>query len=184
MPPANKTRTATTGTAKAGAAKKSATAAKAHRSPAKRSTATHTSTRGAAGTRPKAKTPRSPRKPAQLSPRAQHAAVGAYLKTLEVDRRTRRRSPERIAQLLDDVTARIPGADVVERLELVQRRIDLENEAAALDSEPDVDELETSFVAAAGPFGDRKGISYAAWREVGVPAALLRRAGITRATHA
>jgi hypothetical protein len=35
-------------------------------------------------------------------------------------------------------------------------------------------------VAAAGPYALRKGITYAAWREAGVDAGLLRRAGIRR----
>jgi hypothetical protein len=44
----------------------------------------------------------------------------------------------------------------------------------------DVDQLEEAFVAVARSYGERHGISYAAWRELGVPAAVLRRAGIVR----
>jgi hypothetical protein len=33
----------------------------------------------------------------------------------------------------------------------------------------------------AAEYGQRKGISYAAWRELGVSPAVLKRAGITRA---
>ncbi len=36
--------------------------------------------------------------------------------------------------------------------------------------------------AAAKAYGERKGITYAAWREVGVPDAVLKTAGITRAS--
>ena len=45
----------------------------------------------------------------------------------------------------------------------------------------DMSALEREFVKAAPAYGDRKGISYAAWREAGVSAAVLRRAGIQRA---
>ena len=38
-----------------------------------------------------------------------------------------------------------------------------------------------AFVQAARPYGERKGISYAAWREAGVDAAVLKRAGVRRA---
>jgi len=39
--------------------------------------------------------------------------------------------------------------------------------------------LEDEFVAVASSYSDHRGISYAAWREVGVDAAVLRRAGVT-----
>jgi hypothetical protein len=38
--------------------------------------------------------------------------------------------------------------------------------------------LEDGFVEHARSYGERKGISYAAWREIGVSAAVLKRAGI------
>ena len=44
--------------------------------------------------------------------------------------------------------------------------------------------LEEDFVQAAKNYGDRKGISYAAWREAGVDAGVLRRAGIRRGADA
>ncbi len=44
----------------------------------------------------------------------------------------------------------------------------------------DLSALEADFVAAAKGYGERKGIGYAAWREVGVPDSVLRSAGISR----
>ena len=44
----------------------------------------------------------------------------------------------------------------------------------------DLDELEESFVGVAKAYGERKGIAYATWRDVGVSAATLNRAGIGR----
>ena len=40
--------------------------------------------------------------------------------------------------------------------------------------------LEASFVKVARQFSVNRGISYAAWRDAGVPAAVLQRAGIAR----
>ena len=40
--------------------------------------------------------------------------------------------------------------------------------------------LEADFVSAARSYSERKGISYAAWRAVGVPPAVLKKAGISR----
>ena len=46
----------------------------------------------------------------------------------------------------------------------------------------DISGFEADFVAAARPYSERKRISYAAWRELGVPPAILKRAGISRAS--
>jgi hypothetical protein len=40
--------------------------------------------------------------------------------------------------------------------------------------------LEKEFVRAAKGYSERKGITYGAWREFGVPAEVLRKAGISR----
>ena len=45
----------------------------------------------------------------------------------------------------------------------------------------DLQQLEAGFIECAWEYGNRKGITYTAWREVGVPAATLKAAGITRA---
>ena len=42
--------------------------------------------------------------------------------------------------------------------------------------------LETAFVKTAAQYAQRKGISYAAWRELGVSADVLKQAGISRAS--
>ena len=76
---------------------------------------------------------------------------------------------------------RLPLADPLERLQLVQERLNLQRELAAADTSVDLSTLEDEFVAAAGPYGQRKGIFYAAWREAGVDPSVLRRAGIRRA---
>jgi hypothetical protein len=44
----------------------------------------------------------------------------------------------------------------------------------------DLAALEEGFMHAARGYGERKGLSYAAWRAAGVDATVLRRAGIPR----
>ena len=56
----------------------------------------------------------------------------------------------------------------------------LETELASSGNTVDIQGLEDDFVAAAAPYGARKGITYAAWRQLGVDPAVLRRAGIKR----
>ena len=53
-----------------------------------------------------------------------------------------------------------------------------------VDSVVDLRELEEEFVKAAPDYSRRKGITYAAWREAGIDPAVLRRAGIRRASGA
>ena len=50
------------------------------------------------------------------------------------------------------------------------------NDPAAVDQTA----VEDAFVQVAKSYGERQGISYNAWREVGVPAPVLKRAGIGR----
>jgi hypothetical protein len=116
--------------------------------------------------------------------RDQGRAVRRYLEALEAHkpRRGRKRSPESLKKRLDEVESEIAVADPLQRLRLVQERLDLQAALEASESKVDLDQLEKEFVDAAAPYSDRKGISYSAWREIGVPAAVLERAGISRSS--
>jgi hypothetical protein len=115
--------------------------------------------------------------------REQGRAVRRYLEALEANRpkRGRKRTPESIAKRLADIEGRLAGADPLTRLQLSQERIDLQAELETKSQAVDLSALEKDFVAAAGEYSRRKGISYAAWRESGVDPAVLKKAGIGRA---
>ncbi|MEM9467736.1 MAG: hypothetical protein AAGA90_20350 [Actinomycetota bacterium] len=115
--------------------------------------------------------------------RAQGRAVRAYLEALEAHKpkRGRKRSPESMRSRLEVIDATIDDADPMARLQMVQERMDLIAALDAAEQTVDLTALEDGFADAAKAYGARKGISYAAWREVGVPASVLKRAGITRA---
>ena len=115
--------------------------------------------------------------------RAQGRAVRAYLEALEAHKpkRGRKRTPESMRTRLDVIDSTIDDADPMSRLQMVQERMDLVAALEAAEQTVDLTELENGFAEAAKAYGSRKGISYAAWREVGVPAAVLKRAGISRA---
>jgi hypothetical protein len=82
---------------------------------------------------------------------------------------------------LEAVRKELPGASGLTRVHLIQERIDLESELATLSGHGvDISELEAAFVKVAADYGSRKGISYTAWREAGVDAAVLKKAGIKR----
>jgi len=114
--------------------------------------------------------------------REQGRAVRRYLEALEAHKpkRGRKRTPESIQKRLAAIEEKLPEADPLSRLQLVQERMDLERQVAAADPSVNLSELEDEFVRAAPDYGQRKGITYAAWREAGVDAAVLRRAGIRR----
>ena len=71
-------------------------------------------------------------------------------------------------------------ADPLKRLHLIQERLDLQAALEASNNKVDMEQLEKEFIAAAAPYSARKGISYTAWRELGVPSPVLSKAGITR----
>ncbi len=72
-------------------------------------------------------------------------------------------------------------ADALKRLQLIQERIDLSEELENMDTGVDLGKLETEFAKVAQGYAARKGISYTAFRQLGVPAAVLKKAGISRA---
>ena len=114
--------------------------------------------------------------------RDQGRAVRRYLEALEAHkpRRGRKRTTDSMKKRLVAVEAEIATADPLKRLHLVQERFDLETALEASESKVDLNQLEKDFVKSAAPYSERKGISYSAWRELGVPAAVLEKAGISR----
>ncbi len=114
--------------------------------------------------------------------RAEGRVVRDYLEALRNSKpkRGRKRTPESINKRLDAIESLLLDASPIDELQLVQERRDLTSELESIDSGVDLSELENKFVDVAAAYGARKGISYASWREVGVSAATLNRAGIGR----
>lgn len=114
--------------------------------------------------------------------RAQGRAVRDYLAAVEAGRKPGRKvDASSIEERIAEVQGTVDGEpDPAKRVELIQKRLDLEAKLIDLQDEADLEALEEGFVEAAAPYSDRKGITYAAWREAGVPAAVLKRAGIKR----
>lgn len=114
--------------------------------------------------------------------RAQARAVKEYLAAREVEsKRGPKQTPERLRERIDTTRQQIADEqDPARRVELIQQRMDDEERLESLQDQPDMASLEDAFVDVAAEYSDRKGISYSAWRELGVPAAVLKRAGIAR----
>ena len=144
------------------------------RSNSKRSTA-----KAANGRRPMS----SQHKRALAQGREQGRAIRLYLDALarQKPRRGRRRTAESANRQLRETVDQLAKARSLARVELVQRRIDLESELATMgqDGGSDLSELEAGFIAAAKSYSERKGITVQAWLQGGVPRSVLRQAGLT-----
>lgn len=114
--------------------------------------------------------------------RSESRSVKNYLEALEENRpkRGRKRTPESIEKRLQQIEKELPTTGPLKRVSLIQERMNLTKEFNAGDSTVDISEFEDGFVKVAQGYSERKKISYAAWRELGVPAAVLSKAGISR----
>jgi hypothetical protein len=123
-------------------------------------------------------------KAAMAEGRTQSRAIASYLEALETHKpkRGRKRTPDSIDKRLAAIDKSLETANPIKRLSLIQERLDLLNEKESLEGNVDLSAFEAEFVAAAKGYSERKGISYAAWRELGVPPAILKQAGISRAS--
>lgn len=111
--------------------------------------------------------------------RSQSRAIKAYLSTLHSKRPGRPVTQESLRSRLDRVSKQISESnDPLESVKLVQTKLDIEAQLARMGGSQTTDELEKGFIQYAKGYSERKGISYTAWRQIGVPAAVLRQAGI------
>ncbi len=131
--------------------------------------------------------PKSPmtdeHKAALAKGRAEGRIVRDYLEGLRATKpkRGRKRTPETISKRLTAITEELAAASPIDELLLIQERKNLEAERAAMSNSIDMGALERDFIGVAKSYGESKAISYSSWRDVGVPASVLKSAGITRA---
>jgi hypothetical protein len=122
-------------------------------------------------------------KAALAAGREEGRAVRNYLEVIGRPKRPgRKRTVDSIGRQVADVDVKLASADAGQRLLLIQQRFDLKSELEQLkrESGEDLGALEAAFVKVAAAYSERKGISYAAWREAGVSANVLRQASISR----
>ena len=114
--------------------------------------------------------------------RARARAVRNYLEALETARPKpgRRQTPETMRARITQIDSELDSATPMQRLHLIQKKMDLADKIAEAERTVDISSLEVEFVNVASAYGETNGISYACWRAVGVPAAVLNRAGVSR----
>lgn len=123
-------------------------------------------------------------KAAMAEGRVEGRVVREYLEALRNSKGKpgRKRTPESVARRIKAIESELQGANPVRELELIQERFDLERELATMQTKVDPKTLEVGFTKVAGSYSKRKGITYAAWRAVGVEPAVLKKAGISRSS--
>lgn len=111
--------------------------------------------------------------------RRESRAIKAYLDALESRKPGRPVSKESLQKRLEKVNDKLEATDnPLETVELIQSKLDIEKALGEVENARDMATLETGFVENAASYSERKGVSYTAWREFGVPAKVLREAGI------
>ena len=125
-----------------------------------------------------------PRSKMTAQEKADNKAVRDYLDALVTNapKRGRKRTTDNVKARISAIGEAIGNASATKRLDLVQERLDLEAELDAMARAGSVDMggLEAGFVKSAASYGSGRGISYAAWREMGVHATTLKAAGVPR----
>ncbi len=144
-----------------------------------------TVTKKAAAKKPAKRTMTADHKAKLAQGRNESRVVSRYLDALAAGKgkRGRKRTPESINMQITRIDKDLAEASPIRRLELVQRRFDLVAERDRLATRVDLEGLEKEFVKVAKSYAQRNAIGYSAFRELGVSAELLKRAGISRAAH-
>lgn len=113
--------------------------------------------------------------------RRESKAIKAYLEALHSRRPGRPVTPESLREKIESLETKIGEEDdPLKRVDLIQQRLDAEDQLEEAEKSADLDDLEAEFVDVVKSYSDRKNISYTAWREEGVPAAALKEAGVPR----
>src|SRR5258708_3806598 len=155
-------------------------AKKATRQAAKRTT--RQSVKGPAQPRAQ-RTMTAAHKKALAEGRSMSLTVDRYLAVVNTPkRRGRKVSRATLEQRLASARERSKTATGVDKVLAAQDIRDLDAKLAqfATANGTDLKSLEAAFVKIAKKFGENRGIGYAAWRDAGVSAQVLRRAGVAR----
>jgi len=114
--------------------------------------------------------------------RRESKAIKSYLEAITVPkRRGRPVTPEAIEAKIVALDEKVrTERDPLARVDLYQARIDAQAALDAMTGAIDIDILEPGFIEHVASYSERKGISWAAWREADVPASVLAAAGVKR----
>jgi hypothetical protein len=113
--------------------------------------------------------------------RRESRAIRNYLEALGSRKPGRPITPESLKKKIDGLEKKIESeSNPLKKVDLRQARLHAEEALDKMENAADLEDLEKEFVKVAKSYSKRKGITYSAWREQGVPAATLKKAGVSR----
>jgi len=113
--------------------------------------------------------------------RKESRAIKRYLEAVTTRGPGRPVSPERLKARIAALEEKIASeADPLKALGFRQDRLNAEADLQRAEAAADLEAVEAGFIEHGASYSERKGISYSAWREQGVPSAVLAKAGIAR----
>lgn len=111
--------------------------------------------------------------------RKEARAVKTYLRAIDARSGGRQPSKETLQNRLDKVNEKIEATeDPLKTVDLLQAKLDIEKAISRTENQDDFEGTEKAFIENVKSYSERKGITYSAWREFGVPARVLREAGV------
>ena len=121
-------------------------------------------------------------KSALAAGRNEGRAIRNYLEALDSHKpkRGRKRTPSSVEKRLAYVEEAMATAEALDRVRLIQEQMDLHAELEGMEHQSNLADLAEEFIKFAASYSERKHVSYAAWRSFGVPADVLKRAGLRR----
>jgi len=118
-------------------------------------------------------------KEALVRGRREASAIKAYLNAIATKRPGRPVTKDSLNQRLGNVNEKIKASnDPLKTVDLIQTRLEIEKALKDAEDTNDISALETDFIEHAASYSVRKGLTYSAWRQIGVPASVLKSAGI------
>lgn len=108
------------------------------------------------------------------------SVVDRYLVALESNKpkRGRKRTKDTVAKQLAAVESELQSAKGLRKVQLLQEKINLSDELNATEAAVDLTALEADFISVAKSYSEAKGVTTAAWKAFGVPADVLKKAGL------
>lgn len=120
-------------------------------------------------------------KAALVQGRREAKAIKDYLEAIGHRRPGRPVTVDRLKAKLATIEDRLEAEDdVLRRVDLHQAKIEAGRALANSTEAADLAGLEKDFVSVVAAYSERKGISYGAWRQQGVPAPVLKKAKIAQ----
>lgn len=113
--------------------------------------------------------------------RKESRAIKSYLSALGSRRPGRPVTADSVRKRIESIDGRLAKEeDPLRKVTLHQEKLDAQKALKDIEGREDIARLEKGFVEVAKSYSERKGISYTAWRQAGVPASVLNEAGVAR----